>query len=181
MTMTLQRKGLTDAEVGLKWLAANWERVAYLARKACRGRYDLIADLIGEAVDRVTGIASNYEPALGSQDAHMITNLRWYMFKWMNANAKRLSRHSPLGDSEEWLPGVEHQLPDLDGKDLVQEVLAGLSELDRTLLLLYHAHGMTHEEIGRRLGVSKGTARLHCIRALEAAQALAAECDEDDY
>jgi RNA polymerase sigma factor (sigma-70 family) len=164
--------GAEDIKSGLQWLADNYDNVMQVARQSCRKRYDLVDDLYGEAVDRVGNITACYIPELGNRDAHMMTNLRWYFYKWMNKNAGRVSKHEQIVDYLDELC-IEHILPDLDGKNMVQIVVDRLDEYNKTLLLLHYAQGMSYQEIGEHLDVSKGTARLHCINALRLAREFA--------
>ena len=61
-----------------------------LAKRSCRGRFDMIDELIEVAYDRVPGIVARFDPSRGvSLWRYTSNSLRLYMFKYMNAEAKR--------------------------------------------------------------------------------------------
>lgn len=70
-------------------------------------------------------------------------------------------------------------LPDVAGTDPtelsdlrvdLQEVLAGLTPLDRAVLVLRHHDGLPVDEVATRLGLSPGAVRNRSMRALERAR-----------
>jgi RNA polymerase sigma-70 factor (ECF subfamily) len=72
----------------------------------------------------------------------------------LDAAGEAVSRADPLQDAE------NAQLRE----DLLQAVQT-LTELQREVVLLYDLEGWSHREIGERLGISGGSARVHLFNA----------------
>jgi len=145
------------------------DAIERVARHSCRGRYDLVDELIEDAIDRAPRIIELWDPTYGIPlHVYVLNTMRRYMWKWMNKNFARLEKNELLED--------EHAQPqsfDLDTRDQVNTILERLDEYDRTLLVLYFFRGNTFKEIGGILNVSKGTARNHFRIALRRAKEVA--------
>ena len=90
-----------------------------------------------------------------------MTNSVGYLYKvGLSRGRKSLSRRRPAFDRVEYLriPEVEPKLP---------EALAGLSERQRTVVLLIHSFQRTQSEVGELLGLSKTTVQNHLERGMD--------------
>lgn len=139
-----------------------------LCRKACRGREDVLDELWEECLDRVPRIIETWDPDYGvGLWTYLARSLRLYLWKWMNANMRRMARHESIkGSQGSYSP--DHSKLVLS--DEVQYYLQGLSDWDRWLLTTYYAEGYTFDEMGSVLNVTKGTVRLYVQAALARAK-----------
>ncbi len=96
--------------------------------------------------------------------------LKAYLFRAVELNSlkrrARRRRHLPLDDAGD-PPARRHEETTLDPVDL-ERALDGLGESQKAVLRMKYYAGMTFDEIGRTLAVSKNTAASHCRRAIEA-------------
>lgn len=118
---------------------------------------------------RIHNIMNTYDPRKGaSLKTHMLRNISWYAWK---------HSCSPYGHWKEkdWevLPDDVLGPPPAESKLELVEILEQLEDYDRTLLILYHMYDFTFQEIADKLGIVKGTARNHYLRAMKRAQELA--------
>jgi RNA polymerase sigma factor (sigma-70 family) len=149
-----------------EWLIANETAVNGLIRKSCRGAYHLQDELLEEVYDRVVRVYETHDPRFDVPvTPYVMRSLRWYLWKWMNKNYLQLSTQ-PLPEDK---PAPD-ELGKLEHIDEVQYILSRLDRHDRHLLALKHLAGMTFEQMGEALGVTKVTARKHYLRALREAR-----------
>jgi RNA polymerase sigma factor (sigma-70 family) len=154
---------------GLRWLAEHEPEVRRLAKRSCRGRYDLVDDLWEEAIDRVPRMVDDLWDGERPVYPYVMANLRMYFWKWMNAQMDRHEMTCPLPDD---LAAPQPSV-DPDVREQVQAILEQLDPYDAALLSLCKLAGLTFEEIGHTMGVSKGTAWNHYQNALTAARRIA--------
>ncbi len=151
---------------GYDFVVEHMDIIERIARKSCRGRYDLVDELMEDAFDRTPRIVELWNPVYGvSLEAYVFGTLRRYMWKWMNKNFARLEKNELLEDEH-----AQPQSLDFETRDEVNSILERLDEYDRTLLVLYFFRGNTFKEIAAILNVSKGTARNHFRIALKRAK-----------
>ena len=84
---------------------------------------------------------------------------------WLRTVDRHRKRQQALEDALPRNPGT--RTPDPGLKDRLEEAVAGLSETQRTVFLMYDLEGFSHREIAEALGVAEGTskARLSHARA----------------
>lgn len=74
-------------------------------------------------------------------------------------------------DAADEVAGGESPLREAERSELrrdLERALAGLTDLQRNVLVLFDLEGYTHREIAARLGVSEGAARVHLHHARRA-------------
>jgi len=144
-----------------------------LCRLSCRGRYDLIDEIFHDVVlVRLPFIIYNWGEADGgfraSLNTHVQRNLRWYIFKYLNARMRRFEKRVELDEN---LPGeCVAPLDAIANADEVQSIIAGLTSAERRVLLLYNVHGFNFSQLATALGCSVGHARGKYLEALEHAK-----------
>ena len=159
---------MTHLTEGWKYVLNNETQLRRLVRQCCRGQYHLCEDIWCDVVIARTPrlVEVTYDGSV-PLEAYVIRSLRWYIFKWLNGKGtKALCEDIDMIDeSQEPMYTVDH-----DVSDEVQYLLRGLDEYDRSILIMHLIAGHNLTEIGDILGVSKGTARNHYLRALERAR-----------
>lgn len=142
-----------------KWLTEHEVEVRNLTYKACRGAEYLCDELMEVVYDRIIRIHDLYDASFDvPRDAYMYIQLKWYLWKWMNKNYRKLAV-VPLSDDI----GQYEDDAKLDTADEVQFLLDQLSPYDRELIVLRHLGGLTYEAMGEVLNVTKTTARKYCL------------------
>jgi RNA polymerase sigma-70 factor (ECF subfamily) len=90
----------------------------------------------------------------------------------------RTVRHALPLDAAAEAAGRDDPLHDAERSELCEDLAAameGLTEPQREVILLYDWEGWSHKEIGDRLGMSEGSARVHLFNARRALRADLAE------
>lgn len=159
----------SDAEDGWDIIIRCWDQLHRLCKRCCRGRYDLIDEMMGEVVTRVPSIVDNWDPTMDVPlRAKVFGDMRWYLWKWMNRRMKReVVGFVSLGDIDPEGRAPEH---DSDLKDEVQEIMDSLEDWQRYILEAKLMRELTYPQIAEELGVSRGRAKQYFERALEAAR-----------
>jgi hypothetical protein len=149
---------------GLRWVAENERTVRWLLGKWPDHMRDELRSVI---VDRAPGIAATYDESKGASVGwHFVKNLRWYMWKWVNARNKRWEKHAgSLDDADECA------LSKLDARDAEHGEecayhLARLSSYQRYVVVLHALDGMSFENIGELVGKGKAAVRQDYLDAL---------------
>lgn len=159
-----------------EFVLAHEKRLKKLCASQCRGRTDVIDELWCDVVvGRAEAIYKTYNPeheSGASLTSHMITNMRFYMFKWITSMGRPYSnRHQQRLPEDYDREGVQRD--ELELKDWVNTIMERLSEYDRSILHMYHYQDMTFKEIAAVLGYrAKGTARSRYLDAMERARAI---------
>jgi RNA polymerase sigma factor (sigma-70 family) len=144
-----------------EWFIENEALILKIVRVSCRGRADLQDELYEQCLDRFPRLWELYDPNKGAKlSTYVYRSLRFYLWKWMNANAARLDRFEALElDIEK-----EHSF-DFDTHERVQSILEKLPKFERDILIMRHFKAMTYERMGEVLGVCKSTARNYVLTA----------------
>lgn len=144
-----------------------------LCRRYCRGQ-DVVCELQSECTYRLPYIVNTYiVGSSASLRTHVFANLKWYLWKLMNARARHGQQYEHVGEHVERLDSV-HVPQVSDASDEVQSILDAMPPYERSILVLYHLCGMTLPEISGVIDVSYGTARVHYKKSLQLAQQIAA-------
>lgn len=161
-----------------KFILDNEKELRNLCRIMCSHRYDLQDEAFSQVCFRMPQIFSTFDVRIGASiKTHAFKNARWYLWKWLRGPHVRRPKQEAEWES---LPDeVPEEIIDLDLPMEVQQIMDRLSEYDRTLLLLYHVHSYTFQEIADYLDVVKGTARNHYLAALKRAREIANELHEE--
>ncbi len=139
-----------------------------------RTRVDSFTEFVREVEIRLqTALIARYGPDLGRESAAEALAYGWehwdrvsemdnpagYLYRVATSRVRRLRRRPPRlpeVEQQHW-PWVEPGLP---------AALAGLSDNQRTVVLMVHSFEYTHAETAAALGVSTGTVRKHLERGM---------------
>lgn len=147
----------------------NESTIRRYAKRIAYGKQDVIDELCSEAALRIGRIVETYDSSYGvTLKQYAMRSVYLYMWK----HYKSLCKNVCVEFQEQDVP----QFVDHDAREWVNTILSKLDDYDANLLTCYYIYGFTHKEIADKLGVSKGTARNHCITALERAKELSASC-----
>jgi RNA polymerase sigma factor (sigma-70 family) len=91
--------------------------------------------------------------------------------EWKRRRRERMSMVSMSDEVSGWEERLEHpdrnaaeQMEEREFRQTVEEQLAQLSQVERTVLVLYHQEERSYEEIATVLGMPIGTVRTHLHR-----------------
>jgi RNA polymerase sigma-70 factor (ECF subfamily) len=151
------------------------ELLRYLAARA--GDVERARDLLQETFLHLHKARHTYDSA-------------WPLRPWAFAIARhvhlmerrsRLRRgaHEHPAPVEALDPAAAGQAQDAFGRRLLRQLLARLDPERRAPLVLHRIFGLSYREIGRRLGIREGAARLRASRALSELRGRAAEEEQE--
>jgi RNA polymerase sigma-70 factor (ECF subfamily) len=78
--------------------------------------------------------------------------------------SRRVRTTEPLESVESFAPGGEDPSRSAyrsEVRQRIDEALGGLTEIQRSVIVMFDGEGWTHKEIGERLGISEGSSRVH--------------------
>ena len=149
--------------------------VEALCARAVRGTRDTRDEALSECWERLPGALATYDSRKGaSLKTHVLTVLRWYIFKMTTSGpavhqrrAEKLRRavelSAPTRLTED--PPVE-----LDASSQVNYILAGLNEDQRTMLVLRYIEGWSLKDVADYFEIGHTAASQRIREALEAAR-----------
>lgn len=118
---------------------------------------------------RAPNIANTWDPLKGASfKGHMLTNINWYAFKYLNQHSARLAKAKPLETSLD----SSYYLPDSDTVEVVNNLLSKLSKQSAALLIMRHYQNADFNKMGEALGTERGAARYHYEKALVEARSI---------
>lgn len=140
-----------------------------ICKRGCRGRYDLVDELMGRITDMMHGMVSSWDPTQNVPlRAHVYINAKWYVWKWMNRRMKReVVNFEPMLEEP-----VAASNDALILKDQVQVILSSLEDWESEILEMYFIDEMPFTEIAEELGLARGVVRNRFMAALERAKEL---------
>jgi DNA-directed RNA polymerase specialized sigma24 family protein len=115
-------------------------------------------DVMSEVVfKRLPGILNTWDPSIGTPVlAHCNLNLKWYMYKYLQAQDKLRSFHVQWDDEQ--VEPSETYIDELESGEILQCLEQKLSRFDNWLLLEKDVHGIPIDVIARECEVSRNTA-----------------------
>lgn len=144
-----------------EWILENETRLRYLCRLGCRGRYDLVDDLYHDVVlARMPNIWDQYDSERAAFWTYASKNLRFYIWKHMNRRARRAT-----DDLENVEEPVEYF--DLGSSLRVHDLLDGLDENEKRIIVCRFVYELTYKEIADLIGVSRPIASRMCNEAID--------------
>lgn len=141
-------------------------------RRECRrylpsARMSELDEMYSDVVlSRAIAIMNTYDAAKGAGPRHhLISNVRWYAYKWVNREAKIRRRHG--ADVDDHDPGyVDSQ----DNSLRVETILNKVPDEYAQVLRWRYMNGYTPEEIAQHLDVSRDEVKRMCREGLRAAR-----------
>jgi len=155
----LVRRARKGDEIAFGMLLTRYQRPAYMVALSVTGRHEDAEDAAQEsflvALDRLDECRS--PDRFGG----------WLMTIVRN-RAKNLIRRESLRETDQVPPGARSRVPTPDTvvetaqlRELLEEALGSLSEVQRQIVLLHDLEGWKHREIAERLELPSGTVRSH--------------------
>ncbi len=106
-------------------------------------------------------------PEVNNISAYIYAISRNYVIDYLRKNVLALSNSQAL---EEYFiyddPGPQLRLEYLEMEDLVKEAIVRLSPKVQEVFILSRYEGLSHEQIARRMGISRVTSKAYVVRAL---------------
>lgn len=158
--------------------AAHGVRLRRFLASRVRDAMSDVPDMVQEVYLRLLRV--NEPDSIESPEAYLLTIAKHVLYEHRTRrvpttgaiNIDLISEHLATDPAE----NPETQALSAERIESLQRVLAGLSRKAQAALILHRIEGLTLEEIGRRLGVSRSMAKKYLAKAL----AQCRKCDECD-
>jgi RNA polymerase sigma-70 factor, ECF subfamily len=131
-------------------------------------------EVTAQAFERAYRKRRSFRASRGSQEAWLFGIARNAALDELRRRKRRASLETDPQDV--YTPGPDEQADDALRREAVRSALGRLAPRERELVALKFAGGLSHEEIGRVLGISASNAGTRLHRTLEK---LRRDCDED--
>lgn len=155
-----------------------WDQWERLCRRCCRGRRDLVDEMMERVVDVMPQVVEAWDPTFGVPlRAHAFASVRWYLWKFLNRRMKKEVEGRRTLDYD-----PEGRAPELDYDSIeeVQEIMASLEEWQRYMLEARVIRGLTFPQIAVELNVSRGRAKQWYERCLDEVRTFLVFRDNDE-
>ena len=131
-------------------------------------------EVTAQAFERAYRKRRSFRPSRGSEEAWLFGIARNAALDELRRRKRRAALETEPEDV--YTPGPDEQADDALRRETVRAALGRLAPRERELVALKYAGGLSHDEIGRVLGISASNAGTRLHRTLEK---LRRECDED--
>ncbi len=150
-------------------------RLRSVIRRVC-GKHrvdDAWSDVV---LERITRIVELYDPVKGSLQAHVVTNVRWYVYKWAHTDVAAKQNKSVRSlDSVRETSVVDKQ----DTKLELDLLFSKMHDFDVWILRTHVIEGFTLDQVAVTLGCSLNTAKNKYRAAMERARKLVSSGDTE--
>lgn len=127
-------------------------RYEMLARRMCRGHWDLIPELMSEVYARAVQVSETWDPTIGSLRAHMWSSISRYLYKYMCQREKLVAREgTALVDSS-----YVFETSNIEAKDEVESIRRKLTAQQYWLIEARHVKHYKYEFMGELLPEALG-------------------------
>jgi len=161
----LQRVARGDASAVQACLDEHGPLVWALARRLCPSSADA-EDVVQEIFIALWKSADQYDPALGTESTWVTTVARRKLIDLR----RRVARRGPTSElGEEHASAARDQgelAAESDDAERARKAMAELRPEQQRVLELAIVHGMTYDEIARKLALPLGTVKTHARRGL---------------
>lgn len=167
----------SDAALVARVRGGDGEAFGTLVQRHLRSAYAVALAQLGEEADAQDAVQDAFVTALKRiEECRKPDQFGSWLFSIVRNRARDHRRYRAVRDA---LPldaagevaNRESPLHDAENAELRTDLLGamtGLTELQREVILLYDFEGWSHKEIGDRLGISDGSARVHLFNARRA-------------
>ncbi|HYH58587.1 MAG TPA: sigma-70 family RNA polymerase sigma factor [Thermoleophilaceae bacterium] len=170
---TFERAGASPSEAFEALYRRSFPRVYGYVAAMLRDRA-AAEEVTAQAFERAYRRRRSFRASRGTEEAWLFGIARNAALDELRRRRRRAAmEHEPVDLTA---PGAEEQAEDALRREAVRAALARLEPRERELVALRFFGGLSHEEIGRVLGISPSNAGTRVHRALEK---LRRECDED--
>lgn len=172
--------GVTESDAALVARARGGDGAAFetLVRRHLRGAYAVALAQLGEEADAQDAVQDAFITALKRiEECRKPDQFASWLFSIVRNRARDHRRYRQVRDA---LPldaaseaadrraGPERDAENMELRGDLLAALNTLTELQREVILLYDVEGWSHKEIGAKLGISDGSARVHLFNARRA-------------
>jgi RNA polymerase sigma-70 factor (ECF subfamily) len=160
-----------------------------LVRRHLKSAYAVALAQLGEPADAEDAVQDAFVTALKRiEDCRQPDQFGPWLFSIVRNRARDQRRYRTVRDA---LPmeaadhaasrdDPQHDAENSELRGDLLDALQGLTELQREVVLLYDFEGWSHKEIGGKLGISDGSARVHLFNARRALRERLAERHKED-
>lgn len=159
----------SDAQLVRRARAGDEEAFGRLVSRYARGAYAVALSVTGRHEDAEDAVQESFIAALESlEDCRNPERFAGWLMTIVRNRSRNLIRRETLRRTEEVPEGASSDRPSPEGtteraelRELLQDALGRLSEVQREVVLLHDLEGWKHREIADRLGMPSGTIRSH--------------------
>lgn len=171
---------MTESDAALVARARGGDGGAFetLVRRHLRSAYAVALAQLGEEADAQDAVQDAFVTALKRiEECRKPDQFASWLFSIVRNRARDHRRYRqvrdalPLDAAAEASDRRADPARDAENTELREDLLGALNtltELQREVILLYDVEGWSHKEIGARLGISDGSARVHLFNARRA-------------
>jgi RNA polymerase sigma-70 factor (ECF subfamily) len=171
---------VTESDAALVGRARGGDGAAFetLVRRHLRAAYAVALAQLGEEADAQDAVQDAFVTALKRiEECRKPDQFASWLFSIVRNRARDHRRYRqvrdalPLDAAGEARDRRADPARDAENTELREDLLGALNtltELQREVVLLYDVEGWSHKEIGARLGISDGSARVHLFNARRA-------------
>jgi RNA polymerase sigma-70 factor (ECF subfamily) len=148
-----------------------------LVRRHLKPAYAVALAQLGEPADAEDAVQDAFVTALKRiEDCRQPDQFGPWLFSIVRNRARDQRRYRAVRDtlpmeaaeSASSAENPEHDAANDELRGDLLDAMQGLTELQREVILLYDFEGWSHKEIGVKLGISDGSARVHLFNARRA-------------
>lgn len=165
----------SDAALVARARGGDGEAFGTLVQRHLRSAYAVALAQLGEEADAQDAVQDAFVTALKRiEECRQPDQFASWLFSIVRNRARDHRRYRqvrdalPLDAASEAPDRAAGPHRDAENAELRRDLLGameGLTELQREVILLYDFEGWSHKEIGQKLGISDGSARVHLFNA----------------
>lgn len=127
-----------------------------LCKRSCRGRFDLVDELMGRVVDVMPQIEEAWDPTFDVPfRAHIFSSLRWYLWKWMNKRMRiEVVPFEPLREDHKAACDLS-----TDDREELNVILSLIDEDERQVIEMVWLEELSLKEVSETIDESRATVR----------------------
>jgi RNA polymerase sigma-70 factor (ECF subfamily) len=168
----------TDAQLVARARGGDGEAFGTLVQRHLRSAYAVALAQLGEEADAQDAVQDAFITALQRiEECRKPDQFASWLFSIVRNRARDQRRYRQVRDAlpldaaaeaSDRARGPERDAEDAELRGDLLQAMEGLTELQREVILLYDFEGWSHKEIGQKLGISDGSARVHLFNARRA-------------
>lgn len=171
---------MTESDAALVARARGGDGAAFetLVRRHLRSAYAVALAQLGEEADAQDAVQDAFVTALKRiEECRKPDQFASWLFSIVRNRARDHRRYRQVRDAlpldaateaPDRAAGPERDAENTELRGDLLQALNTLTELQREVILLYDVEGWSHKEIGAKLGISDGSARVHLFNARRA-------------
>lgn len=168
----------SDAALVARARGGDGEAFGALVQRHLRAAYAVALAQLGEEADAQDAVQDAFVTALQRiEECRQPDQFASWLFSIVRNRARDHRRYRQVRDAlpldaaaeaSDRAPGPQHDAENAQLRRDLLGAMEALTELQREVILLYDFEGWSHKEIGQKLGISDGSARVHLFNARRA-------------